>query len=280
MKKYVITIVLLFIIILISIGGYFIYSNAKTNESNNMDTLKEKANSEIKFLSANIISMMNELNNISYSKFEIVKEKIEVSNTDQENNIEEDSTINSSNVVTNNILSADKNKIDWNNLKSEIENMYSAWPTIIMDLTTLNVNKDNLLKYNSILDQITKDFENEDKESSLIHLADLHNLLGLYIKEFESDNKEVSVLNVKTNILYSYSFVSMEAWDKVIEYMAKAKKEFSNIINNQINNVNDIDVINKSYILINELEKNSNNKDKNIFYINYINLMQELENID
>lgn len=280
MKKYVITIVLLFIIILISIGGYFIYSNAKTNESNNMDTLKEKANSEIKFLSANIISMMNELNNISYSKFEIVKEKIEVSNTDQENNIEEDSTINSSNVVTNNILSADKNKIDWNNLKSEIENMYSAWPTIIMDLTTLNVNKDNLLKYNSILDQITKDFENEDKESSLIHLADLHNLLGLYIKEFESDNKEVSVLNVKTNILYSYSFVSTEAWDKVIEYMAKAKKEFSNIINNQINNVNDIDVINKSYILINELEKNSNNKDKNIFYINYINLMQELENID
>lgn len=280
MRKYVITIVLLFIIILISIGGYFIYSNAKTNESNNMDTLKEKANSEIKFLSANIISMMNELNNISYSKFEIVKEKIEVSNTDQENNIEEDSTINSSNVVTNNILSADKNKIDWNNLKSEIENMYSAWPTIIMDLTTLNVNKDNLLKYNSILDQITKDFENEDKESSLIHLADLHNLLGLYIKEFESDNKEVSLLNVKTNILYSYSFVSTETWDKVIEYMAKAKKEFSNIINNQINNVNDIDVINKSYILINELEKNSNNKDKNIFYINYINLMQELENID
>ena len=64
MKKYVITIVLLFIIILISIGGYFIYSNAKTNESNNMDTLKEKANSEVKFLSANIISMMNELNNI------------------------------------------------------------------------------------------------------------------------------------------------------------------------------------------------------------------------
>ena len=224
MRKYVITIVLLFIIILISIGGYFIYSNAKTNESNNMDTLKEKANSEIKFLSANIISMMNELNNISYSKFEIVKEKIEVSNTDQENNIEEDSTINSSNVVTNNILSADKNKIDWDNLKSEIENMYSAWPTIIMDLTTLNVNKDNLLKYNSILDQITKDFENEDKESSLIHLADLHNLLGLYIKEFESDNKEVSLLNVKTNILYSYSFVSTEDCDKVIEYMAKAKK--------------------------------------------------------
>ena len=280
MRKYVITIVLLFIIIIISIGGYFIYSNAKTNESNNMDTLKEKANSEIKFLSANIISMMNELNNISYSKFEIVKEKIEVSNTAQENNIEEDSTINSSNVVTNNILNANKNKIDWNKLKSEIENMYSAWPTIIMDLTTLNVNKDNLLKYNSILDQITKGFENEDKESSLIHLADLHNLLGLYIKEFESDNKEVSLLDVKTNILYSYSFVSTETWDKVIEYMSKAKKEFSNIINNQINNVNDIDVINKSYILINELEKNSNNKDKNIFYINYINLMQELENID
>ena len=51
------------------------------------------------------------------------------------------------------------------------------------------------------------------------------------------------------------------------------------MLNNQVNNMNNIDEINKSYILINELEEDSNNKNKNVFYVNYRNLMQELENI-
>ena len=43
--------------------------------------------------------------------------------------------------------------------------------------------------------------------------------------------------------------------------------------------MNKIDVINKSYILINELEQDSNDKSVNTFLVNYENLMQELQNI-
>lgn len=280
MKKYIITIIILVTIILLSVGGYFIYANVKTNESNNVDMLKSKCTSEVEFLSSNIISMMNELNNISYSNFKIINDKIEIKDENQKNSIEDNKEINSSNIVNNDILTTNKNNFNWDSLKSKIENMYSIWPTVMMDLTILNVNKDDLIKYNNILDQITKDFENEDKKLSLIHLADLHNLLSIYIKEFCSDNEKISNFIVKTNILYSYANIEIENWNKLKEYIEKAKQEFSNIINNQINNVNDMDVVNKAYILINELEKNINNKDKNIFYINYSNLMQELENID
>ena len=43
--------------------------------------------------------------------------------------------------------------------------------------------------------------------------------------------------------------------------------------------MNKIDVINKSYILINELEQDSNDKSVKTFLVNYENLMQELQNI-
>ena len=280
MKKYIITIIILFAIILLSIGGYFIYANAKTNESNSLDMLKSKSISEIEFLSSDIITMMNEINNISYSNFKVESKEIEMNDESSQNSIDSQNVINTTQIVNDNILNNYKDSTDWTLLKSKIENMYSTWTTVMMDLTSLNVNKDNLLKYNDVLDKITKDFENEDKSSSLIHLADLYNLLESYIKDIGSDNQKVSLFIVESNILYAYSYIEQDNWNKVLEYIGRAKQEFSNIINNQINNVNNIDVINKSYILINELEKNANNKDKNIFYINYSNLMQELENID
>ena len=279
MKKYIITIIILFAIILLSIGGYFIYANAKTNKSNSLDMLKSKSISEIEFLSSEIIIMMNEINNISYSNFKVESKEIEITDESSQNSIDNQNVINTTQIVNDNILNNDKNA-DWTLLKSKIENMYLSWTTVMMDLTSLNVKKDNLLKYNDVLDKITKDFEKEDKSSSLIHLADLYNLLELYIKDIGSDNQKVSLFIVESNILYAYSYIEQDNWNKVLEYIGSAKQEFSNIINNQINNVNNIDVINKSYILINELEKNANNKDKNIFYINYSNLMQELENID
>ena len=242
--------------------------------------LKSKSISEIEFLSSDIITMMNEINNISYSNFKVESKEIEMNDKSSQNSIDSQNVINTTQIVNDNILNNYKDSTDWTLLKSKIENMYSTWTTVMMDLTSLNVNKDNLLKYNDVLDKITKDFENEDKSSSLIHLADLYNLLESYIKDIGSDNQKVSLFIVESNILYAYSYIEQDNWNKVLEYIGRAKQEFSNIINNQINNVNNIDVINKSYILINELEKNANNKDKNIFYINYSNLMQELENID
>ena len=252
MKKYIVTIIILFSIIVLSVGGYFIYANKKTNKSNSDSMLKQKCISEIKFLSSDIITMMNDINNISYSNFKIVNKEIDISDNNEQNTIETENTINSTAIVNDNILN-NNNTINWDALNEKIEYMYASWPTIMMDLTSLNVNKDNLLKYNDNLDKITKDFQNKDKKSSLIHLADLYNLIELYIKGINADVQTIRLITVKKDILYAYAWIEDENWSKVIEYIGEAKTEFTNIINNQLNNINNIDVINKSYILINEL---------------------------
>lgn len=302
MKKYIITIVILFVLIGLFIGGYFIYSNAKTNEANSVDTLKAKCTSELEYLSSNIILMMNQLNNISFENYEVTNDKVTISNSNEEdkqsgggetksedgsgggsNSSEgttssESNTVNSSNVELNSTL-ANNNKIDWNLLKADIETMYSSWTTILMDLTTLNVNKDNLLKYNDKLGTIVENFEGKDKKSALINLADLYNLLTLYIQDFSTESYTKSRFIVTSNILYAYANIETDDWNKTSDYIGKAKTEYANIVNGQVNNVNKIDKINKAYILINEIEKNASNKNKNVFYVNYRNLIQELENL-
>lgn len=266
MKKYIITILVLFFLIILAVGGYFVYGNFKTNESNSTDTLISKATSEIEYLSSNIINIMNEINNISYSNYKIVNEEIE-------------NTINTSRMVSDNILSSRGQDVNWDEINSKVQELYSSWTTIMMDLTSLNVNKDNLLKFNQTLDSITKNVEDKNKSEALINSASLYNLISSYISDFSNDTEKNSVFNVRSNILYSYAYTESGDWAKVSEYIGKAKQDFSNLLNNQINNINKIDVINKAYILLNELEQDCNNQDKNVFLVNYSNLIQELQNI-
>lgn len=297
MKKYIITILVLFFLIILAVGGYFVYGNFKTKESNSTDTLISKATSEIEYLSSHIINIMNEINNISYPNYKIVNEEIEASGassdteaeqtsnqssgqaSEQTNSTAQENTINTSRIVSDNILSSRGQDIDWNELNSKVQELYSSWTTIMMDLTSLNVNKDNLLKFNQTLDSITKNIGDKNKSEALINSASLYNLISSYIREFSKDTEKISVFNVRANILYSYAYTENDDWAKVSEYIGKAKQDFSNLLNNQINNINKIDVINKAYILLNELEQDCNNQDKNVFLVNYCNLIQELQNM-
>ena len=277
MKKYIVTIIILFTIIILSIGGYFLYSKAKSNEGNSVDTLKSKCISELDYLNIEIIEIMNGLNNISYENFQITNKEVEVSK--EESNTISENSIDSSVVEIQNIITEDKDKVDWQNIRGRVENMYTSWTTILIDLTTLNVNRDNLLKYNQIMDTMIGNLEAEKKEECLKNGADLYSLLVTYIQDVFGDSNLISLYKVKSNILYAYSRVDAKDWDSVNNYIQTAISEFGNIMNNQVNNINDIDSINKAYVLINELKEDAVNKTGSVFYINYKNLMQELENM-
>lgn len=303
MKKYIITIITLFLIIVIAIVGYFIYGNIKESKANSSDMLTEKVISEIEYLGDNIIYIMNELNNISYTNYKIVSEEIEDSSSDEnssssgsnsgqggsessggQSGSEQGDSDKKSSITTTNMSNANSilnddstDKINWNNVNMKVQDMYSAWTTIMIDLSSLNVNKDDLLKFNSTLDKISSSLEQKDKENALLNCSDLYSLLSKYVKDFSEENSKI--YNVRSNILYSYSEIERENWEEAVNYIKKADENFASILNNQINNIDKIDIINKAYVLLNELQEDCNSKDRKVFLINYSNLMQELQNI-
>ena len=299
MKRYIITILTLFFLIILSITGYFVYGSIKENEANSIDTLKEKCKTEIEYVGDNIILIMNELNNISNTNTQIVSEEIEESDADNSNqdnsnegNEEENlsgqnqssqnqkDTITLNNISSTSILEKDNiDKVNWDSIEIKVQDIYSAWTSIMIDLSALNVNKDNLLEFNNNLDRISKSIEDKNKAEALINSAELYNLLTKYANEFYNDKNEVFLLNVESFILYSYAEIERDNWGEAGNYITKAKNEFSNVLNNQVNNINKIDIINKAYVLINELEEDCNNNERKIFLTNYSNLIQELQNI-
>lgn len=301
MKKYIITIVVIIGIMFVLFGSMYIYSS-NHSQDDNVDGLKSKADEEIKYLSSTIVSMMNKFNNITYANYKIVEEEVsseenqnsQSSTTEQGNSSggnsssgnrgESQSNSKSTtniNMEYSSVLVNPNDKIEWDYIKKEVEKMYSTWTTVLIDLNALNVNRDNLLKYNSTLDNVTQALENKNKETSMAELANLYGLLASYMKDYSGDNKMISILDTKSNILYAYALAEYnDKWGEIKDNIKKAQGSYVNVINSQVQNSLDTNTINKAYILLNEIEKTTDKNDKKIFYINYKNLMHELDTIE
>ncbi len=121
--------------------------------------------------------------------------------------------------------------------------------------------------------------KNENKELTLINLAKLYSYIPKYANYVSSNIMTTNIYLTKSNILNAYVAVEQNNFSQVKLELANAEQSFMPIINDINSQSNNQSNINKVYILIKELQTSSDNKDKDIFYIKYKNLIQELNNI-
>ena len=177
------------------------------------------------------------------------------------------------------LLNNNKENIDWNNMKYEIEKIYSSWNTLFIDLNSLENGNTKTLDFSSILNDATQSIKAENKINSMKNISKMYSALGEYKKSYINDNMQINLIETKSNIIETYVFVTETNWDEAIKSINKADAILGNVINNvatrQINQSN----INKAYVLLKEAKKAIEIKEQDIFFINYKMLMQELDNI-
>jgi len=291
-------IISMFIILTFTIIGFLIYNNVSANPT--QQDLYEKVNQEINYLDTTIVSLINKFHNISYENYKTKETEVSSKGqnttggsseggsnggnstssglSDKGGEQSENNAIKNTNIVSSSILTNDENKIDWDSIMQEVELIYTSWPSILIDLSTLNVGRDNLLNFTSLLDEIVVALEDKDSKRSLLKLSDLYRLLGLYVKDYSKDNTMINTFSVKAHIVHAYALAEDNRWDDMKQSISSAKSDYENILNTAISSSN-TNSINKGYILLNEMEKNLNEDNKNIFYINYKNLMRELNTL-
>lgn len=255
---------------------------------------KEKVDQELEFLDTKFISLMNLLNNMSFTDYKVATEDIkeedksdksssnnnsESSNSNKESSSSEEekssksssesssgSSSNSSQQESNNkeknqifkleeenILSLKSNSnIKWDLIKSDIENLYSIWATITIDLQNVGANNDDILQFNSLLDELAKSAKDENKQESLTILSKLYDLLPKYMSSYSKNDVKKSVFNTKAHLLKAYSIADSGEWGKMKEEILKANEEFSNVINNTTIDKNKKLNVNRAYILLKE----------------------------
>lgn len=311
-KKYLIIAGIAIVVIIIAIVGMRKIMNNNTKES----SINKKINNELDYLGTTTLSMINSLNNLNLEDVVKVRQTSTNSGDNSQNNAnsssgdegknnsktsdsqqQEDSSSNSKTDETsstgtdtkntksfslddNSILLRDNTNVDWSALESEAENLFTAWSTIILDLNSLNISNEDILAYNSNLDSLLNALKENDKANSSISLANLYSLNSKYINESSKNDESKKLAYIKSNVISAYSLVTAEKWEQVNQLLDQAEKGLLDVINTSGNTEERKQTkINKSYVMLKELIKTSNEKNAEIFYLKYINLIKELNNI-
>ena len=310
MKKYK-KFLFFFLILVIIILSFFLY-NSISNE--NKDDGKEKALSEIEYLENKLELLFNKLNNIENNNYSLSVKKIEESSNSQSgsennngnsgessgsseeqsnsSNSEEESgnSSNSSsdskgndgnneeyNLEQSGILTNNNNNIDWKSIKLEVESLYSEVATITLDLYSLGISREDALGFNQELDNLTISVKEENKENTLSNLSKLYDYIPKYLKSVTNDEIFIGKIDTKNNLFKAYSILDTKNWQEIGNNVTNTINSFSN---NLLNKETDKQyIINKIYIMLNELQSAVNKQDDSIFLIKYKNILEEINNL-
>lgn len=295
-EKIIKYVAVLIVVIIIAISIFIIIKSKNNNKKD--DNLNEKTQEELKYISTKIIELMNGLNNITFSNYILIEEentdnKENNSNENNENEVNKSDTSSDKSNNTqsssesnikyelkgSNILSNNTGTINWDNEKGAIESINVKWTSLIVDLHQLNVNNDDILNFSNILNQTIVNIKQENKVNTMLDLANLYGYIPNYLKQFSNDEEKISIEYIKSNILNSYALVEQERWDEVKEQVFNSVENITNIMNSVNTEQFSQYQINRIYVMLNELYSSIDLKDKQLYYIKYRNVMEELMNI-
>lgn len=268
---------------------------------------KEKIISEIGYFSSEIVAILNDLNNISINNYQMISEKINISqnenNSDssskssgnesqqsQENNVQNENDgqnsksnnkkeVNITKMQERSILQTNTEDIDWKSIKNKIELVNSSWNVVMLDLYKANTQNNDIIEFGNLLNKSIVSIKNEDKDSALVDLANLYSYIPKFLKDISAEKSKQNIEQTKYNILVSYSSATLGDWNTTYTSIAEAESIFLNVLKDTEYSKNKEFKINKIYMLIKELQNSVGNNDKQLYYIKYRNLMEILNTI-
>lgn len=266
------SIIFLVALVIISFSGC---SKQKTDE----EQLRDKNISEIDYLDNYIMLMLNSINDIDLKQYdakiektenlnEILQESEETSSEDTGNNVVQYS------IVPNTILNADKT-INWKNLKLEIENLNNTWPSIIVDLYKANVDNKKLTEFSDLINTCIGNIKNENRTETLNSLAKLYEYIPVFLEKIASDNQQIELAKTKVEVIKAYVNIDFANWEELKTSLDRAISNFEPIVNNT-NEAEKEYNIRKAYVLLQEFKNAVGTNDKDLLFMKYKNLMEEL----
>lgn len=166
--------------------------------------------------------------------------------------------------------------INWNELKSKIENLYTTWITVSNDLKKAGIPEEMLDGFDEKIDLLASSIKNSNKEETLNNAIALYEYLPKFVDIYTDDKRPKNVLDTKYNLLLCYKNADSEKWDEFQNSLSDLKKSFSNISDKKDEYAGKAVNISNASVIIKEMNNTVNIKEKDIFFIKYKNLIQEL----
>ncbi len=170
--------------------------------------------------------------------------------------------------------------VNWSKIQGEAEVLCSTWASIVLDLYDIGIASGKIVEFSTEIDNTIINIKAQDKAKSAESLAKMYSFLPEFMEKLEMEKMKKDIIGVKTNIINAYSNLESDNWDKINKEISDAENKMTTMVNEKSKEDDKKKYnINKTYILLEELKNSLSKKDKEIFYIKYKNLIQDMNTI-
>lgn len=179
-------------------------------------------------------------------------------------------------MVENSILE-DNQQIDWKKIKTSIEVLASSWITVQIDLKSANVPDKKIEEFNNKLDLLIIAIKDETKNEAILNASEMHSLLYQFVELYNSNESNyINILKTKSKILQALGNVEDKKWEDAQKKLTEATDIFQIVANNPGADANKKVNIDRSALLLHELELVTKLQEKQVFLMKYKNCIQEM----
>lgn len=197
----------------------------------------------------------------------------------QQGGAESEDLINTTKMVTDSMLTKDRNEIDWIKIKPEIEIINESWSVILLDLYSLNVKDQIILDFGVKLDSCIIAIKDEDKQQSLAALADMYASIPEFLKEIKADTNLQKIRQTQSSVINAYILAEDIGNIEIDNNITKAVDIYSEVMSDIDYTKDKSYKTNKVYVLLNELSNSIDAQDPELFYLKYKNFMKAVNEL-
>lgn len=236
--------IIIFFVIVLILGTSVFAIWKGVNKPSEEENLKSKINEEMDYIERSIINLANQLNNIYIEDYKVSTKTSEASknqtkeqdnsssslssSSEQDGQSSGDSNSSSSNTtVLYKMVPAtrENEEIDWTQIESDLNTLYSTWSQVMLDLYKVNINNDDILAFGRNLDEATKYIKNKDKVNSLNLIASLYNYIPKFINLYSpEDTRKIYNETTKANIINAYALIEQEKWEEILSKITRSRR--------------------------------------------------------
>lgn len=272
----------------------FLVGCTNNNEDNSS---KDKIIAELEYCHTRLVDILNNLNNISLQNYELISQKVQISQETEETEgtsgqSQEGGNSQSSNqssgqsqeitvteMQAKSVLSTDTNNIDWEALRSEIEVVNEYWDILMLDLYNAKVSNDDIINFANTLDECTLNINAEDKNTALSNLSILYAYIPKFLNVISAETSLQNIRNTQSNTISAYVSANIDDWESVNTHMINAENSFISVLNDIEFSKNREYKVNKTYMAIKDMQNAVKTQDKSLLFLKYKNLMENLNTL-
>ena len=167
-------------------------------------------------------------------------------------------------------------KLNWSNILNDEKKINEVLDTIILDLSEMNISKENLVLLSSELNNLLMVTIAENEMELLPRIQAVYNLIPTYLNQFSDNKNDIKDKELKSIVLSSYAFANNEDWQS-------AKTTIQSAIDKYNEMMNDVDYmqdksynLNRVYVLLGEIKNSIDVENLELIKLKFVNFVEKI----